>query len=146
MRERDRGAAYALYEAVQRALAAKGWTTTDLKRESGVARSTVSGWATRPRPPQKRSVRAVAESLGMDLDDALRMAGIIAQDGEPEEAPAAGGRDDTLEALQAQLKALLDRMSPAERERWLAEMRREEVERLERYMRLLGGRLPPKSD
>lgn len=53
--------------------------------------------------------------------------------------PAPSRRQETLEELQAQLNAVLAKMSPEARERWMAEMAREEVERLERWRRLLTG-------
>jgi hypothetical protein len=50
--------------------------------------------------------------------------------------------DERVEELQAELQAELVKMSPEDRERWLAEMAQEEVERLERWRRLIGGESP----
>ncbi|GIH76174.1 hypothetical protein Plo01_26030 [Planobispora longispora] len=139
------GPAHPLFEAVQRALATKGWTVSELWRRSGVARSTITQWATQPRPPQSATVIAVADALGIAHEEALRLAGILESEPQPSSAGRPDVEDERLAALQAELEATLSKMSPRDRARWEAEMRREEVERLERWRRLLDGQ-PPISD
>ena len=73
-----------LYDAVIRALAAQGRSKNWLHLRSGVARNTLDNWRTRPRPPQSRTVLAVAHALGMDRDEALRLAGVIRESPEPQ--------------------------------------------------------------
>lgn len=51
----------------------KNW----LHQRSGVARTTIDGWATQPQPPQARTVAAVAEVLKVPEDEALRLAGVL---------------------------------------------------------------------
>jgi hypothetical protein len=66
------------HEAVLRVLQEQGRSKNWLHNKTGVARSTVDAWAIQPRPPQARTVLAVAEALGMDRTDALRLAGVLA--------------------------------------------------------------------
>lgn len=70
-------AAHAWYRAVMEATALKGWTKAELSERSGVSRSTIDNWAKNPRPPQARSVAAVADALGIDRAEAVRLAGIV---------------------------------------------------------------------
>lgn len=70
-------AARELYKLVLETTALKGWTKAELSERSGVARSTIDGWAKNPRPPQARSVAAVADVLGIDRAEAVRLAGIV---------------------------------------------------------------------
>ena len=70
-------AASAWFHLVMETTALKGWTKAELSDRSGVARSTIDGWARNPRPPQARSVVAVADTLGIDRAEAVRLAGIV---------------------------------------------------------------------
>jgi lambda repressor-like predicted transcriptional regulator len=72
-----------LYDAVLAALAAQGRSKNWLHLRSGVARNTIDNWRTRPRAPQSRTVLAVAHALGMDPDEALRLAGVVKDPPEP---------------------------------------------------------------
>lgn len=65
-------------QLVTETVALKGWTKAELADRSGVARSTIDGWESNPRPPQAKKVNAVADVLGIDRARALRLAGIIA--------------------------------------------------------------------
>ncbi len=77
MSDMPRGVAYPLYEQVRREMALKGWTATRLRKESGVARSTLAKWATQPRPPLASTVVSVADALGIGREAALRLAGVL---------------------------------------------------------------------
>lgn len=60
-----------------------------LAKKAGVARSTVDGWKTNPRQPLVTTVTDVADRLGIDRQQALRLAGI---------SPAATAAQDAEEA------------------------------------------------
>ena len=77
MSEMPRGIAYPLYERVKREMALQGWTATRLRKESGIARSTLNKWETQPRVPLAGTVLAVADALRIDRESALRLAGIL---------------------------------------------------------------------
>lgn len=77
MPEHTRGPAYGLYRRVLQEVALKGWTKVELREQTGVARSTVEAWASQPRPPQPRTVNAVADALGIPREEALRLAGVL---------------------------------------------------------------------
>lgn len=47
-----------------------------LAQKAGVARTTVDGWKTNPRQPLVTTITEVADRLGIDRQDALRLAGI----------------------------------------------------------------------
>jgi transcriptional regulator with XRE-family HTH domain len=112
----QRGIAYPLYQRVGRELALRGWTHVELQRRSGVARSTVSKWATGQQPPLPARVNAVADTLGIDRAEALRLAGILT------DAPAVAGEipDDALDALEAELGVPLTDLDPHVRRVWLS--------------------------
>lgn len=74
-----------LYERVKREIALRGWTWTQLTKETKLARSTFNSWKTQPQPPQPRPVNAVADTLGIDRMEALKLAGILTElDPQPE--------------------------------------------------------------
>lgn len=109
-----RGIAYALYERVERERALRGWSATRLHTETGVSRSTIGKWATQTRPPLPATVNAVADALGIERAEALRLAGILT------DLPAAGpdltpqsGDPDSIRGLLAD-----ERLSPEDRIRW----------------------------
>ena len=77
MSDMPRGIAYPLYERVKREMALQGWTATRMRRESGIARSTLAKWETQSRPPLASTVVAVADALGLDRETALQLAGIL---------------------------------------------------------------------
>lgn len=88
--------AQAWYRRVTEVIALRGWSKQELSDRSGVARSTIDGWQRNPRRPQAKSVNAVADVLGIDRAEALRLAGVT--------APAGDGTvpDDILQAVRAE--------------------------------------------
>jgi transcriptional regulator with XRE-family HTH domain len=115
MPDAPRGIAYPLYQRVNRELALRGWTHVELQRKSGVARSTVAKWATGQQPPMPDRVNAVADALGIDRAEALRLAGILTEI----PAPSMFGADE-LDQLEAELGVPLDRLDPETRRIWLS--------------------------
>lgn len=57
-----------------------GWSVAKLARESGVHRGTIFKWIRGGSGVTINSVRAIAEALGDDLDNALRAAGSVADE------------------------------------------------------------------
>lgn len=66
-----------LYDHVVELLARQGRTKSWLAQRAGVSRVTLENWSKQPKPPQSATVLAVADALGMDHDEALRLAGLI---------------------------------------------------------------------
>ena len=94
------------YDAIARALAAQGRSKNWLHLRSGVARNTIDNWKTRPRPPMSRTVLAVAHALGMDADEALKLAGIVKEPPETaQEGPDLTGvsTDDLLAEIRRRI-------------------------------------------
>ncbi|MGH3585304.1 MAG: helix-turn-helix domain-containing protein [Pseudonocardia sp.] len=60
----------------------KGWSRVQLAQKAGVARTTVDGWKSNPRAPLVTTVVEVADRLGIERQEALRLAGLA-----PEPAP-----------------------------------------------------------
>lgn len=106
MSDLSRGVAYPLFQRVQWEMAMKGWTATRLRRDSGVARSTIAKWATQPRPPLASTVILVADALGIDRETAIRLAGIL---GDTLSAPVA----EAPEISDDERRAVLRRSGPA---------------------------------
>ena len=75
--------AHGLYLRVMERLALTGMTKTELRKRTGVARSTIDSWATQATPPQARTVNKVADALGIDRVEALRLAGILDETSAP---------------------------------------------------------------
>lgn len=75
----DRCPAAPLHDRVIAELARQGRTKTWLHQHSGVARNTLDNWARQPRPPQIGTVLSVAAALGIDPEEAARLAGITAE-------------------------------------------------------------------
>lgn len=48
-----------------------------LHQQTGISRNTFAAWAKQPRPPQAKTVLAVANALGIDRGEALRLAGVM---------------------------------------------------------------------
>jgi hypothetical protein len=57
-------------------LAEQGKSKLWLHQRSGVARDTINALAKQPRPPQAATVAAIADVLGMDRQEAARLAGL----------------------------------------------------------------------
>lgn len=66
------------------ALVRAGITKAQLHDRTGIARSTIDKWKTAPKPPQIPTVLAVADALGLDRDEAVRLAGIVKDVAVPE--------------------------------------------------------------
>lgn len=75
------------YDTVIATIAVRGWTKAELSDRSGVARTTIDNWERNPRKPQAKSVNAVADAVGIPREQALRLAGIIAEAAEAERSP-----------------------------------------------------------
>ena len=74
-----------LWDRIQTVCAERGWNAVRLERETGVSRQTIAKWKTAPRAPQAATVNTVARVLGIDLTEALRLAGVIpSEEPEPE--------------------------------------------------------------
>lgn len=76
-----------LYDYVEGLRIRRGWTKTQLARAAKTDRGTIDKWANQPRSPLPQTVKAVAEALGIDQEEALQLAGILRRD-EPEELAA----------------------------------------------------------
>lgn len=74
----DNAPALPFFQLVEATLAERGQTKTWLSQRSGVTRTTLNNWRTKPRSPQASSVLAVADTLGIDRQKALRLAGLPA--------------------------------------------------------------------
>lgn len=74
----EHGPAFPLYQRVLREKSMRGWTWTQLQAETGLARSTFNSWKTQPQPPQPRTINEIADKLGIDRADAMRLAGVLA--------------------------------------------------------------------
>lgn len=74
----DRAPAAPLHEAVLETLRAQGKSKNWLHKHSKVARNTIDRWRVQPNPPQAATVIAVADVLGLDRSEALRLGGVIA--------------------------------------------------------------------
>lgn len=75
--EQSSAPARPLWDRIQTACAERGWNMSRLERETGVTRQTIAKWKTQPRPPQAGTVSTVAQVLGIDLQEALQLAGIL---------------------------------------------------------------------
>jgi transcriptional regulator with XRE-family HTH domain len=116
--DRDRPApARPLWERVEALRTQNGWTRTQLAQRAGVARTTIDKWKTQPRAPLASTIKDVATALGLDLDETLRLAGIVPGQ---EEAP-------TLEEANARLREALDKLDESERRRKALEEENEQL-------------------
>jgi transcriptional regulator with XRE-family HTH domain len=64
------------YARVVAELSAQRRTKNWLHKRTGVARTTIDGWETQPKPPQARTVALVAEALGISEGEAFALAGL----------------------------------------------------------------------
>lgn len=102
-----------LWERLERIRLSNGWNKVRLAREAGVDRTTIDKWRYQPRSPQPPTVKIVAGNLGIDAEEALRLAGIST----PGEAATDSGAEgesphDRLDRLYAEW-----RNDPERRER-----------------------------
>lgn len=69
-----------LWQRIENIRLREGWTRTQVAIHAGVARTTLDSWRRQPRPPLAPTIRDVADRLGIDRDEALRLAGILVGD------------------------------------------------------------------
>lgn len=69
--DRKKGVAWRLYEMIRDAADRKGMSDSDINRATGLSRKTLWNLPHQPNPPQRRTVVLLAETLGLDLEDAL---------------------------------------------------------------------------
>lgn len=67
---------------IKRMVDRPGWSVARLAREAGIHRATIFGWIKDDTPSLTvASVRAIAQALGDDIDNALRAAGSVEPEG-----------------------------------------------------------------
>jgi len=66
-----------LHALVLATLAEQGRSQNWLHKRTGVSRNTIASWKTQPRPPQAGTVLTIADALGIDRGEALRLAGVM---------------------------------------------------------------------
>lgn len=71
------------YDRVEHIRVSRGWTKVKLAQHLGVHRATIENWAKQPKPPLPSTIVPVASKLGIDRDEALRLAGILVGDERP---------------------------------------------------------------
>lgn len=76
------------YDLVMTESAVRGWGIAELARYAGVSRPTIYGWRDNLSKPRPKPVNDVADKLGIDRRRALRLAGIVATEPEPEPIPS----------------------------------------------------------
>jgi transcriptional regulator with XRE-family HTH domain len=103
-----------LFDRIESIRANAGMTKTRLAEITGLPRATIDRWQDQPRPPLPESVMKVADALGINRDEALRLAGIL--DG----VPPPMDRDAAVADLRAKLAEIS--AASAEIERRLAEL------------------------
>jgi len=81
--ESDRGVAYDFWKRVKSEQASRGWTDTELSGRSGIPRSTIDRLEVGKRPPASRVVNTLASVLGIDGDEARRLARVVPGPGKP---------------------------------------------------------------
>lgn len=94
------------WDRIQVELGIRGWNTSRLERETGVSRQTIAKWKTARRAPQTPTVQNVATTLGINLEEALRLAGVIPAD----QAEADEDRDAVVARLAAQVAEIQRRL------------------------------------
>lgn len=99
-----------LWDRIQAICAERGWSTVRLERETGVSRQTIAKWKTQPRAPQAATVNTVARVLGIEQEEALRLAGILSA--EDETQPTA--LPPTVQQLAEQVARMQERIDELE--------------------------------
>jgi DNA-binding XRE family transcriptional regulator len=64
-----------LWRAAERRRAAEGWTKSELVQRAGIGRVSYDRLATQKTKPQARTIRKIAGAIGLDVDEAMRLAG-----------------------------------------------------------------------
>lgn len=83
----DSPPALPLLELVEATLNLQGKTKTWLAEHSDVTRAAINNWRRQPRSPQAATVLAVADALGIEHGQALRLAGLSTGLPETESGP-----------------------------------------------------------
>jgi transcriptional regulator with XRE-family HTH domain len=104
-----------LFDRIESIRANAGMTKTRVAELTGLPRATIDRWQDQPRPPLPESVIKAADGLGIDRNEALRLAGIL--DGP---SPPAVNTEQAVAELRAQLARIS--AASAEIERRLAEL------------------------
>lgn len=65
-----------LYDRIEEIRIRRGLTKMQVARAVGVNRQTIANLETQPRAPMAATVKQIADALGVDLDEAIRLAGI----------------------------------------------------------------------
>lgn len=95
-----------LYDRVVERLATLGKSKTWLAQRADISRGTIENWAKQPRPPQAATVNAVADALGIDRTEALRLAGCLPQ----EPATPLSEKSDLAEVPSGELVEQINRL------------------------------------
>lgn len=123
------------WERVEQLRVDRDWDRSQLARHAGVARTTVDNWKTAPTSPRPKTIAKVAERLGIDKEEAFRLAGILPLATPQGEEEAVG--DAPSEPVPQEARAAKDRVWEAmERDPELAIVIAELVARV-------GGPPPP---
>lgn len=77
--ERDRPGR-PLWAAAEHVRTERGWTLEELAERAGIGRVTYNRLATNSKPPQARTVRKIAEAIGMPIHEAIRLSGLTTAD------------------------------------------------------------------
>jgi transcriptional regulator with XRE-family HTH domain len=110
------------YDLVVETIALRGWSKTELAERAEIARSTIDEWQRNLRPPQAAKVNAVADVLGIDRAQALRLAGVIT-DGQSDGRPPPSLLDDGIGREDAdRVRDALRQVYPDEAEEIIAGM------------------------
>ncbi|MEV4384363.1 helix-turn-helix transcriptional regulator [Micromonospora sp. NPDC049580] len=91
----ERGPAYNFWVRVKAEQAARGWTDSELFRQSGVTRNTINGLKTRKRV-EAATVNAIADALEIPRDEAHVLAGLVPAEDEQPDREAADAREAIL--------------------------------------------------
>lgn len=95
MDQGQKAPALPLWELIETIRADRGWTWTQLARVAGVHRTTIDKWRHQPRSPHPPTVKQAAEGLGIDIQEAMKLAGIVpASDQQPEQGPSREPREE----------------------------------------------------
>jgi transcriptional regulator with XRE-family HTH domain len=66
-----------LYDRVEGIRLRRGWTRVQVAQHIGVDRKTIDNWKTNMAVPLAPTVIRVAEKLGLDREEVLRLAGLL---------------------------------------------------------------------
>lgn len=65
-----------LWQAAERKRIAEGWTKTELVERIGIGRVTFDRLQTQENPPIARTVKKIANGIGLDIYEAMRLSGL----------------------------------------------------------------------